>query len=145
MSLLRVVLDTNIVVSAVIWGGKPLTLLQSATAGDIELYTSPALLDELRDVLGRQHLASRLIAQRSSVEQAIDAYGQLAIGVSSLATPRVVPGDADDDHVIAAAVAAAADWIVSGDRHLLSLVNHQGIAILTPHAAVDRLAQQPQS
>lgn len=138
---MRLVLDTNIVVSALIWGGKPLKLLQAATAGDVELYTSPTLLAELREVLGREHLASRLAAQRSSLEQAVGFYGELAIGVSPLAVPRVVPNDPDDDHVIAAAVAAQAGWIVSGDRHLLNLVNYQGIAILTPHAAVDRLAQ----
>lgn len=92
---MRVVLDTNIVVSALIWGGKPLNLLQAATAGDIELYTSPALLAELREVLGREHLASRLAAQRASLEQTVGFYGDLAIGVSPLAVPRVVPNDPD--------------------------------------------------
>lgn len=57
---MRVVLDTNVVVSALVWGGTSYKLLQAATAGDIELYTSPALLAELREVLAREHLASRL-------------------------------------------------------------------------------------
>ena len=56
---MRPVLDTNVVVSAVIWGGMPYRLLQAATDGDLELYTSPALLAELRSVLAREHLASR--------------------------------------------------------------------------------------
>jgi len=64
----RFVLDTNVVVSAVIWGGLPFRLLQAATEGDIELYTSPALLAELRAVLGREHLASRLARQQASVD-----------------------------------------------------------------------------
>ncbi len=137
---MRLVLDTNIVVSALVWGGVPYKLIEAATAGDIELVTSPALLAELRDVLGREHLASRLAALRSSIEQAIDFYGELAITVSPLATPRVVSADVDDDHVIAAAVAGGADVVVSGDRHLLSLGSHQGIGIVNAAEAVRRIA-----
>jgi putative PIN family toxin of toxin-antitoxin system len=135
--MMRVVLDTNVVVSALIWGGTPFRLVQAATAGDIELYTSPVLLAELREVLSREPLAGRLVAQRSSVEAAIGLYGELAISVSPLAAPRTVPGDADDDHVVAAAVAARADLIVSGDRHLLDLGGeYQGIRIVSPAQAV---------
>lgn len=136
---MRLVLDTNVVVSALIWGGTPLKLLQAATAGDIELYTTTALLAELRTVFERAHLVSRLQAQRSSVEQAIAHYGELAISVSPLSTPRVVPGDADDDHVIAAALAAKADLVVSGDRHLLSMQSYQGIGIVSVAQAVQRI------
>lgn len=136
---MRLVLDTNVGVSAVIWGGAPLELLRAATSGEIELYASPALLLELREVLGRPHLASRLAPQRSSVEQAIRHYGELAISVSPLSTPRAVPGDADDDHVIAAALAARADPLVSGDRHLLSMGSYQGLAIVSVAEAVRRI------
>lgn len=136
---MRFVLDTNVVVSALVWGGVPYKLIEAAAAGDIELVTSPALLAELRDVLGREHLASRLAAQRSSVEQAIAFYAELAISVSPLSTPRVVPGDVDDDHVIAAAAEASAEIVVSGDRHLLSMRSHQGISIVAPAEALGRL------
>jgi putative PIN family toxin of toxin-antitoxin system len=135
----RLVLDTNVVVSALVWGGTPYKLLQAATDGDIELVTSPALLAELRGVLARAHLASRLSKQRSSVEQAINLYGELAISVSPLATPRAVPRDEDDDHVIAAALAAGADLLVSGDADLLSMGSHEGIAIVSVVEAVRRI------
>ena len=138
---MRVVLDTNIVVSALVWGGTPFKLLQAATDGVIDLYTSPVLLTELCEVLARAHLASRLIAQQSSIEQAIGFYGELAIRVSPLATPRVVPNDPDDDHVIACAVAANAQLIVSGDkRHLLPIKTYQNISIVTAAEALGILA-----
>ncbi len=85
---MRLVLDTNVVVSALIWGGTPLELIGAATAGEIEIYTSPVLLAELRAVLAREHLSSRLEKQRSSAEQAIALYGELAVSVSPLVTPE---------------------------------------------------------
>ena len=135
---MRIVLDTNVVVSALLWGGTPYKLVEAAVEGDLVLCTSPALLVELRTVLTREHLASRLQRQRSSVEEAIALYAALAISVTPLATPPVVAADRDDDQVVAAAVAAAADLIVSGDRHLLVLRGHQNIPILTPAEAVAR-------
>ncbi len=116
---MRAVLDTDVVVSALIWGGKPFALFQAATEGGLLLYTSPVLPEELRDVLTRGHLASRLERRRSSVEQALALYARLATSVTPTIIPRVVDGDPDDDHVIAAAIAAGAALVVSGDNHLL--------------------------
>jgi uncharacterized protein len=133
---MRAVLDTNVVVSALIWGGTPFKLLQAAIDGDIELYTSPALLSELREVLAREHLAMRLVKQQSSIEAAIGLYGDLAIPFNPLATPRAVLNDVDDDQVIAVALAAGAELIVTGDRDLLVLHPWQGIQILKPADAL---------
>ncbi len=132
----RIVLDTNVVVSALIWGGTPYKLIEAAVAGDLVLCTSPALLAELLAVLTREHLGSRLQRQRASVDEAVTLYAAMAVCVSPTTIPRVVPGDADDDQVIAAAVAAGADLLVSGDRHLLRLGSHQNIRIVTPAVAV---------
>lgn len=127
---MRLVLDTNVVVSAVVWGGVPYQLLQAATAGTVDLYTSPFLLDELRGVLARPHLTERLVRQRSNVDQAVEFYARLCHSVQPQHTPRVVLHDKDDDHVVAAAVEAQAHLIVSGDKHLLQLKESINIPVL---------------
>ena len=67
-------------------------------------------------------------------------YTALVSMVVPASVPRVVANDADKDHVIAAAVAARAELIVSGDRkHLLPIGSHQGIAIVTAREVVDRI------
>lgn len=136
---MRVVLDTNVVVSALLWGGTPYRLLHAAAEGQVVLVTSPVLLDELRKVLCRSHLAARLASKRSSAAQAIELYSQLTLQVSPLATPRAVPTDPDDDHVIACAIAAHAALIVSGDTDLLTLGQHQHIEILSAAQAIQRI------
>ena len=136
---MRLVLDTNVVVSALLWGGVPYKLLQAAVAGEVELYTSAVLLDELRGILVRPHLAKRLIGQRRSVEQAVESYARLCHSVQPLHTPRVVLHDPDDDHVVAAAIEAQAHLIVSGDKHLLQLKDSINIPVLKAQDALLRI------
>jgi len=67
---------------------------------------------------------------------------RLAVMAAPVSVPRVVANDPDDDHVLACALAAQADLIVSGDRHLLGLGgNYQGIAIVTPAQATQRITR----
>ena len=76
------------------------------------------------------------------MEEVVALYTALAISVSPTAQRRVAPGDADDDEVIAAAIAANADLLVTGDRDLLALGSYQKIRIITPAEAV-RLLDAP--
>lgn len=129
----RIVLDTNVVLSALLWRGTPYRLLQIIQRhDDIKLFSSDVLLDELADVLTRPGPAKRLALLNTTPFQLLTAYVEVVDLVTPRTTPRTVPGDPDDDHVIAAAMAATADIIASGDRHLLSLGHHQYIPILTP-------------
>jgi len=140
---MRAVLDTNVVVSALLWGGVPFDLIHAAGNNALRLFTSPASITELREVLARQYLADRLAARRSTAEDAVRLYVRLATEVRPTVVERVVAKDADDDEVIAAALAAKADIIVTGDRHLLSLLSYGGVRILTPGEAVRMLAVGP--
>jgi uncharacterized protein len=138
---MRVVLDTNIVVSALIWGGVPYRLLQLAQAGDIQIVTSPVLIAELADVLSRSHLAARIAAQDISPIELATQYQTFTLLVSPTSIPAVINDDPDDDHVLACAVAGHADLIVSGDKHLLSLGGqYNGIPIVKAGDAVRIIA-----
>ncbi len=100
------------------------------------LVTSPALLEELRSVLSRLHLATRLERRKSSAEQAVALYAGLAQILDPPPMPAPVSRDPDDDAVLALAVAAQADLIVSGDGDLLVLNSYEGVPIVTPVQAL---------
>ena len=137
---MRFVLDTNLLVSGVISPGLPRRLINAAKAREFELCTSEVLLAELLDVLSRAKFAARLGQAGLTPQGIVDDLRRIAIVVSPAGVPRVVPTDPDDDHVIAAAVAAQADLIASGDRRdLLPLGSFQGIPIVSAREAVERL------
>ena len=137
---MRIVLDTNLLVSGVIAAGLPRRLVDGAKAGEFELCTSEVLLTELLDVLSREKFAARLSQAGLTPEGIVDDLRRLAVAVTPTDVPRVVLTDPDDDHVIAAAVAGQADFIASGDRRdLLPLGNFEGIPIITAREAVERL------
>ena len=138
---MRVVLDTNIVVSGLLWRAAPRQVLDAARDKRITLHTSSTLLDELAEVLSRPHLASVIAANHASPAFLMQRYAMLAQLVIPAQTARVVAKDIDDDAVIACALAAEADLIVSGDAHLLNLKHYQRMRIIDAAEAVRSLAQ----
>ncbi len=135
---MRLVLDTNTVVSALLWNNAPSKLLDAALEGRIELFTSKALLLELADVLPRAKFAARVANASFKVEELIAQYGVLARSVQPAAI-LPVSADPDDDEVLACAVAAAVDLIVSGDKDLLNLKRFLGIEIVSAGEALRRV------
>jgi putative PIN family toxin of toxin-antitoxin system len=134
------VLDTNVVVSGLLWNGPPRRLLQAAIDGEVDLFTSAVLLGELANTLGYTKFTKRIESFGTSIAALAAQYAALVNPVAPASVLRVAANDADDDHVIAAAVAARAELIVTGDRkHLLPIGTHQGIAIVTAREVVDRL------
>jgi putative PIN family toxin of toxin-antitoxin system len=133
------VLDTNVIVAALLWEGVPRQLLEALAADPfVTLASSPHLLAELDRVLAKPQLSQRLQQSSLDADQLMARYARLVTIVQPQSVPRVVSGDVDDDHVLALAVAAKAAFIVSGDRaHLLPIGRHAGIAIITPREAMD--------
>src|SRR5471032_2970326 len=117
----RIALDSNIVMSGMLWGGKPGLLLDLARQGCIEIYTCRELLMELAGAINRPKFYKNLAAARMTPQKLINDYGQLATVIIISTLPMPVSRDPDDDIVLACAVAAQANAIVSGDNDLLAL------------------------
>ncbi len=139
---MRIVLDTNVVLSALLWRGTPHQLLTAIRQqSGVQLYSSTALLDELADVLTRPTATKRLAVIGKTAREVLSDYVEAVELVEPTTVPRVVPTDPDDDQVIAVALTAHADLIVSGDADLLSVASFEGIPIVTAAQAVQRIGR----
>lgn len=132
MAKVRVVPDTNIYISALLWTGIPHRLLRLAEAGDLVFITTPSIMEELREVLGRPNFRRRIRTLQTSVAELMEALLSVVEVVQDLPIDPVVKRDPDDDKILACALNAQANWIVSGDDHLLSLKRYKGIPVVTP-------------
>ena len=137
---MRLVLDTNTALSGLLWGGTPGRLIDAAEAGQVELASSAALLAELQGVLSREKFARQLAKRGITVADVFDGYAAMVTLVAPAVIAPTITRDPADDQVLAAALAAQADLIVSGDAHLLDLKSFKGIEIVTAAVAVERIA-----
>jgi putative PIN family toxin of toxin-antitoxin system len=133
----RIVLDTNVVISALLWRGPPYRVFQAARQQDrLRLFTSPALIEELAEVLLRPGPTKRLALIGRTARQVLTDYLEAVELLDPPPLPAPISRDPDDDAVLALAAAAKADLIVSGDADLLVLDTHAGIPIRTPAQAL---------
>lgn len=137
---MRVVTDTNTVVSGFLWENEPRAIIDAAIEGRITLVTCAALIEELAGVLPRQKFAKRLAERQFSVPALIERYRFLADIVEPALLSRAVSQDPDDDLVLATALAANAELIVSGDKHLRNLKYFHRIPIVNAAEALNRIA-----
>jgi putative PIN family toxin of toxin-antitoxin system len=125
---LRAVLDTNVLISALLFpGGSPESVLRLVFEERLETATSVALLTELKGVLGR-----KFGWDDGRIQAAIRPLLQVASVVDPSETVTDISVDPADNRVLEAAAAADAETIISGDRHLLSLRQWRQVRILTP-------------
>ncbi len=123
---MRVVLDTNVIVSGLNFPGNERLVLELALRGRFELYVSTFILEEAAGVLGRKFDWD---AERSS--QALSVLGNAATVIYPRRLPEVIEGGHADNRILECAVEASADYLVTGDRrHLLPLGTHEGVRIL---------------
>lgn len=137
-TVIKAVFDANVLVSAFLSrdnpGGVSSELLRFVVAGAIDLHLSVEIVDEaIGTLLSSMRAQRRYRYSRSDAEE----YRATLMMVATIVddpppTPGAVPRDPDDDKIVACAVAASAQHIVTRDDHLLSLGNYAGIAITTP-------------
>lgn len=136
---MRAVFDTNVLLSGLLWHGHPHTLLERVRAGRLTAVSSPALLIELTEVIGRAKFNAILERSNTSRARLLDEVRQLSEVIDPAPLTQPVCRDPDDDAVLALARAARADLIISGDGDLLALQLFEGIPVATPAQALYRL------
>jgi uncharacterized protein len=127
----RIIADSNTLISAVLWSGVPSLMLELAERGKIELYTSRYILAEVDEVLRRPRFVRRLEIIGRKPAAIMRDLRAMSEEVSPADIPRT-SRDPDDDVVLATALSARAKVIVSGDKDLLVLEKFRGIPILSP-------------
>ncbi len=137
--MMRVVLDTNILISGLLWAGTPGQVLNAVNTRKIQPIASETTLDELRDVLSRPKFAKKLDAKQVTAAQLTQSYAEKADIIDPEPLPEPVASDPDDDMFIACAVTGKADVIVSGDPHLLDVGTYKNIPIITAAEFMQRL------
>ena len=130
----KVVLDTNIFISSIFWSGNPHKIIEFALDQQIEVYTSLEILAELEKVL-RNDFEEDL----EFIERQITLILEYSKVIQVHARVDVVKDDPDDNKIISCALAACADYIVSGDHHLFDLKEIFGIKILKPKEFLELL------
>ncbi|TET09424.1 putative toxin-antitoxin system toxin component, PIN family [Candidatus Aerophobetes bacterium] len=130
---MKIVLDTNVLISALFWHGLPHKLLRLIEKGTFTLCITTVLLEELRDVLSRPFFLSRIKERKTSCEELLAAILDMAELYPDKKIDSVIKNDPDDDKVLSCALVSGAKYIITGDPHLLKLKNWSDISILTPH------------
>jgi uncharacterized protein len=126
--VIRIVVDTNILISAFLFGGKPEMVLDRALSGHVSLVASRDIFDELEGVLcGKKFRYPPKIAR--SIVRELEAMCEIVTPTRTLA---VVKADPYDNMILECAVEARVDYVVSGDSHLLKLERFEDIPILSP-------------
>jgi putative PIN family toxin of toxin-antitoxin system len=136
----KLLVDTNTLVSGTLWTGAPSRLIEAIEQQRANLVLSAALLAEFGDVVGRQEFASRLAARNVTPSKLVVRLARKAEFVSPKSLP--VPAslrDPKDLPVLATAVAARVDAIVTGDTDLLTMRSFEGIPIITAREALEKL------
>ncbi len=136
---MEVVLDTNVIVSAAINpDGSPARVVGAWQNREFELVVSQALYLEIEDALSRPRLTKFIVWTFEFKEEFLHELQDIATWVTPAQSLDVLTTDPDDNRVLEAALEGSAEFIVTGDRHLLELREYEGTRIVTP---IDFLAE----
>ncbi|GAF75782.1 unnamed protein product [marine sediment metagenome] len=138
--MLRIVLDANVFVSALINPrGKPAQVLNYVFENKIRLFTSPSIIEELQRVLSYPKLVERHGLEKGELKEFVSDLLSIMALVEGKKAINVIVEDPADNNYLSCALDAKADFIVSGDIHLLNLREYEGTQIITPTQFLEML------
>ena len=133
----KAVIDTNVYISAVLFGGNSEKIIEAGRDGEIELLFSPHIITEIADILRRKFNWSHL-----QISEVMNDVRDTAVIVTPAESVKVIKADKSDNRILKCAVEGSADYIISGDiKHLQSLKEFKGIPILSPAEFVKRFLE----
>jgi uncharacterized protein len=132
---MRIVVDTNVIISALVFGGVPRRVLELGAQGAISFYFSAPIQDEAERIL-----EAKFGWDRQAILGCRRTFWSWGARVNPALSLSVVADDPDDDRILECAVAAHAEVIVSGDRHLLRLGSFRSMPIQSPRTFLDSKA-----
>lgn len=135
---MKIVADTNVLVSAIFWEGNESKIVELVEEGELELITSVQILDELKKVLSYE----KFELDDGKVNEHVEYYLFLAEIVSPDEDINEIQNDPSDDKFLECARKGKVDYIVSGDRHLLDLENFKGIEIVSAGELLEILGEE---
>jgi putative PIN family toxin of toxin-antitoxin system len=133
---MTVVLDSNVVLSAFLYGGRPKQIFQMVLSGSIQLASSEALLNEIRGVLQRPKFG----LNTQFIQTILSEYSGVAKWKEPTEHFSIVQDDPNDNQFIDCAVAAKADYLITGDRHLLKLAAFRMVKIISVDSFLEVIA-----
>ena len=134
----RLVLDTNVLISGLLFGGPPGRILELVLDGTVEAAISPSLLHEMERVL-----QVKFPHAKQAIWDTVAILKELAVSVLPQEVVRVIVADPSDNRVLECALSAQATAIISGDKHLLALNAFHGMPILAPQAFLAQWPHKP--
>ncbi len=121
----KIVIDTNIYISAIFWGGKPREIVDLGRSGQISIFTSSEIEEEIV-----RKLKTKFGLSDEEAAQILLDFSTFTTPVKTSRRITVIDDDPDDDKFIECAVSSRSSFIVSGDKHLLKPEHYKGIKIL---------------
>ena len=134
---MKLVLDSNIFISAFYWGGRPQKVLDRIVLGLDELYITNEILDEIAEVMARPNFKTEL----RTIDVFIKGIEKIGKKIFISGEIKGICRDKDDDAVIECGLLSSADYLITGDNDLLVLEKYQGIKILSANEYL-RIFQQ---
>jgi hypothetical protein len=128
----KAVCDTNVIISGLIaHSGGPYELLEAWCRGEFVLLVSEAIVSKVTEVLGRPFFRNKRGITEEDIARVREVLGTDAVVVSPKSHLQVIEDDPDDDRILECALDGEADYLVSGDHHLLGLRRYRGISVVT--------------
>lgn len=137
----KVVLDTNVLISGVIATGHSSRIVDAVRKEELKLVTSAHMLEEFSDVISRRHIARKYPKAAEKAEDLLDFLRAFADIVLGQPGETQISEDRDDDYVLACASEGDAEYIISGDPHLLNLKIYNNIPILSPREFTEQVLE----